>query len=72
MRRVTVIVARDRTELYDYFKAAFDGVEGVQVILDRRVRLGRVEEGAVDPERRRELDVYDELALRGFIVRPQG
>lgn len=72
MRRVIVIVARDRPELFEYLRAGFDGVDGVQVILDRRVRLGRVEEGAIDPERRRELDVYDELAMRGFIVRPQG
>lgn len=70
MRKVLVIVARDRPELYDYLKTAFDGVEGVQVILDRRVMLGRGQ-GEVDPERRRELDVYDELAMRGFIVRPQ-
>lgn len=70
MRRVIVIVARDRKELYDYLKSAFDGVDGVQVILDRRVMLGRGQE-PTDPERRRELDVYDELAMRGFIVRPQ-
>jgi hypothetical protein len=70
MRGVKVIVARDRPELYEYFKQGFDGIAGVEVILDRRVVVGRGGQGVVDPERRRDLDVYDELALRGFIIRP--
>ena len=40
MRRVIVIVARDQRDLHEYLKRGFEGVEGVEVILDRRVHLG--------------------------------
>ena len=71
MRRVMVIVARDRPELYEYLKDGLAGISGIQVVLDRRVTVGRGAEGQpVDPERRHEIQVYDELVMRGFIIRP--
>ena len=70
MRKVMLIVARDRPDLYEYFKEGLEGVNGVEVILDRRVHLGG-SRGPSDAERR-ELQVHEELALRGFIIRPTG
>lgn len=70
-RRVLVIVARDKIELYEYLRRSFDGVDGVRVILDRRVRVGGSRESVdIEPERRIEIDVFEELQLRGFIIRP--
>ena len=68
--RVMIIVARDRPELYEYFRAAFDGFVDVEVIVDRRIPEDRddwqscevVSGGRWQP------DVYDELTLRGFVV----
>jgi hypothetical protein len=73
MRRALVVVARDRHDLYEYFKAGFDGIDDIEVILDRRVLIAR-DSGArpVDPERRQEIDTHDELLLRGFIIRQRG
>lgn len=71
MRRVLVIVAREQRDLFDYFKRGFEGVDGVEVILDRRVHLGTVAE-PIDPDRRKEIDTYAELQLRGFILRTAG
>lgn len=71
MRRVVVIVVRDQADLYDYFRRGFEGVEGVRVLLDRRIHVGgREGDAGVEPERRRELDVYEELQFRGFVIRP--
>ena len=70
MRKVTVIVARDQSDLYEYLRQGFEGVDGVRVILDRRVHVGGSREDArIDPERRQEIAVYEELQLRGFIIR---
>lgn len=71
MVRVSVVVSRDRPELYEYFEAGFAGVDGVEVVLDRRVHVGRPADGTVNPERRRDIEVYEELQLRGFIIRPR-
>ena len=70
---VIVIVARDRPDLYDYLCEAFSGVESVRVIMDRRLALS--EQPDLDAPlsdasgRRLEPDVYDDLLLRGFIVK---
>jgi hypothetical protein len=72
MRRVIVIVARDQRDLHEYLKRGFEGVEGVEVILDRRVHLGAGERHPTDPERRKEIETHEELQLRGFIIRPAG
>lgn len=69
MRRVLVIVARDQRDLFAYFKRGFEGVDAIEVILDRRVYVGGAEDRTTDPERRKEIDTYTELQLRGFILR---
>ena len=71
MGKVMVIVARDRTDLYEYFRRGFESVDRIRVILDRRVHMGggHGEKVGVDPERRREIEVYEELQVRGFILR---
>lgn len=70
MGRAIVIVARERRDLYEYFTQGFAGIEAVEVILDRRVTVAR---GAgappIDADRRREIDVHEELVMRGFIIR---
>ena len=68
--RAIVVVARDRLGLYEYLRTSFRGLRDVEVILDRRIASERVEistDGATRHEG--EPDVYDELTLRGFIVK---
>jgi hypothetical protein len=62
--RIFVVVAKNRPDLYQYFIAGFDGVDGVEVILDRRIGSATDPEG----ERRRSRDIYDELQSRGFVI----
>jgi hypothetical protein len=68
--RIFVVVAKHRPDLYQYFTAGFAGLEGVEVILDRRI-------GPDDPpspagtsgsERRNARNIYEELELRGFVI----
>ncbi len=70
MPRVMVVVARDRTELFQYFERVFAGMQDIKVILDRRVSEtgGNAQYPAGDRERREHPDVYDELRERGFVV----
>lgn len=67
--RVVVIVARDRLDLYEYLSRGFAGVESVEVVLDRRITepAAELSESEVN-DRRWQPDVYDELALRGFVI----
>jgi hypothetical protein len=51
--RLLVIVARKETSLHQYLTARFAGIEGVQVILDRRHGERRRGHTHVDIERRR-------------------
>jgi hypothetical protein len=69
MPRVLMVVARDRHDLYEYFRLGFEGIDAVEVILDRRIVVAREDAPPTDPERRRDLAVHDELLLRGFIIR---
>lgn len=69
MPRVIVVVARERTELFEYFDRVFAGMQDVKVILDRR--LGAASSGPYppgEPGRRERRDVYDELQARGFVI----
>jgi len=71
MARVMIIVARDRLDLYEYFRIAFLGFDDVEVILDRRLP-GPDSQGEVavpTPGLRRQPDIYDELRLRGFVAK---
>ena len=69
--RVVVIVARDRPELYDYLVRGFIGVDDVQIIVDRRLPEppGEVPRAPGEPGDQWTPDVYDELMLRGFVIR---
>jgi hypothetical protein len=67
---VVVIVARDRPDLFEYLTRGFEHVEGVEVVLDRRITepAGAELSDAEARDRRWQPDVYDELALRGFVI----
>ena len=69
--RIVVIVARDRPELYEYLARGFTGFDDVQIIVDRRLpeppgELPRAPGGLGGQWTP---DVYDELMLRGFVIR---
>ena len=65
--RIFVVVAKNRPDLFQYFMAGFEGVEGVQVILDRRIGEAPPA-GEEQAERRNAGTIYDELAMRGFVI----
>jgi len=67
--RVVVIVARDRPDMFEYLSRGFAGCDGVEVVLDRRITepAGELSDDEAR-DRRWQPDVYDELALRGFVI----
>jgi hypothetical protein len=71
MARVMIIVARDRPELFDYFRESFAGIDQVEVIMDRRLPDGDAPTPPLgdQPGRRWQPDVYDELTLQGFVIK---
>ncbi len=70
--RVVIIVARDRPELFEYFRRGFTGVHDVGIIVDRRLpdddHMGP-DDGPDVAGRRWHPDIYDELTLRGFAIK---
>jgi hypothetical protein len=68
--RIFVVVAKNRPDLYRYFAAGFEGVDGVEVILDRRIGPDDPPgpAGAAVGERRTARNIYEELELRGFVI----
>ena len=70
--QIFIVVAKNRPDLYEHFRAGFAGVEGVEVIVDRRLRADDdVIAGALaakPSKRRARPDVYDELERRGFVI----
>ena len=69
MQRVTIVVARDRHELFAYFERVFVGMPDIKVLLDRRLAPPGSAPGAMrGPERRGRRDIYDELQQRGFVM----
>jgi hypothetical protein len=68
--RIFVVVAKNRPDLYQYFKAGLAGVDGVEVILDRRIGPDEPPgpSGIPDSERRTARNIYEELELRGFVI----
>ena len=69
--RVFIVVAKNRPDLYQYFLAGFAGIDGVEVILDRRFGGENAIPGVphdVHGERRERSDVYDEMESRGFVI----
>ena len=68
--KIFIVVAKDRPELYDYFRDAFHGIAVVEVILDRRLgEPNRRETATPMPNNRRaRTDIYDELQARGFVI----
>lgn len=71
MARVMIIVARDRPELYDYFRESFAGIDQVEVIVDRRLPDADAPTQPLteQPGRRWQPDIYDELTLQGFVIK---
>ena len=69
--RVIIIVARDRCQLYEYLRGAFAGFEDVDVTIDRRIASDDSHVHAVGAlgGRRWDPDIYDELTLRGFVIK---
>ena len=69
MQRVTIVVARDRHELFAYFERVFVGMPDIKVLLDRRLAPpGTAPSAATDPPQRERRDIYDELQQRGFVM----
>jgi hypothetical protein len=69
--RIFVVVAKNRPDLFEYFASGFAGVEGVEVLLDRRFGPDDqlpIEVTASYRDRRSARDIYDELEMRGFVV----
>jgi hypothetical protein len=69
--RIFIVVAKNRPDLYQYFEAGFAGVEGVEVILDRRIGPDTPHEltGDESPRNRRMArNIYEELEQRGFVI----
>ena len=68
--RIFVVVAKNRPDLYRYFVAGFEGVEGIEVILDRRIGPDDPPgpDTGVDTERRTARNIYEELEMRGFVI----
>jgi hypothetical protein len=66
--RVVIIVARDRTDLYEHFEAAFAGMPDVKVIRDRRIGDADGPDAPGRGTRREGPDRYTELRERGFVV----
>jgi hypothetical protein len=66
--RVFVVVAKNRPDLHQYFTTGFAGVEGVEVILDRRIGEEPLAADVSQSERREARNIYDELAMRGFVI----
>ena len=68
---IFIVVAKNRPDLYEHFRAGFAGVEGVEVIVDRRLRADDelIDALASGPsERRSTPDIYDQLEQRGFVI----
>jgi hypothetical protein len=70
-----VVVGRDQTDLYGYFRWGFARVPGVEVVLDRRLgeRRGQATGNGLAPERRRSerrraAGARAELRARGFLI----
>jgi len=53
LRRVHIVVPRSRAYLADLLAKAFEGREGVEIIVDRRSRDRRMQQLPVGAERRR-------------------
>jgi hypothetical protein len=69
--RIFVVVAKNRPDLYQYFMSGFAGVDGVEVILDRRIGPDHphaVPEPGLDNRRVAARTVYEELEQRGFVI----
>jgi hypothetical protein len=75
--RIFIVVAKSRPDLFSYFKAAFAGVDMVEVIMDRRLGRDGQTFAAARPGPHRDrrtgrgiagADIYDELDARGFVI----
>ena len=70
MARVLMIVARDRTELYERLRKEFANDRAVAVVMDRRYTERRRAIVAVTPEQRRaerrRRDIEDDLRRLGW------
>lgn len=69
--RIFVVVAKNRPDLYEYFVAGLAGLEGVEVILDRRIGPDEPAELPGDDSarnRRSARNIYEELEQRGFVI----
>ena len=69
--RIFVVVAKNRPDLFQYFVAGLAGVEGIEVILDRRIGPDEPQQPGSDDSprnRRTARNVYEELEQRGFVI----
>jgi hypothetical protein len=69
--RIFVVVAKSRSDLYQYFAHGFVGVAEIEVILDRRIGPDNPQGLAfetAEPNRRMARNIYEELEDRGFVI----
>jgi hypothetical protein len=66
--RIFLVVAKNRPDLYEYFTAGLAGVEGIEVILDRRIGERPPAPVEAQANRRNARNIYDELETRGFVI----
>jgi hypothetical protein len=66
--RIFIVVAKNRPELYQYFVSAFEGIDNVEVTLDRRLGPNDPARAGSHPDRRTPRDVYDVLERQGFVI----
>lgn len=65
---IFVVVAKNRPDLYQYFTSSFAGVDGIEVILDRRIGPDDPPGPAGASERRNPRNIYEQLEIRGFVI----
>jgi hypothetical protein len=68
--RIFIVVAKNQPDLYQYFTSGFAGVEGIEVILDRRIGPNDPPDpvGQAQTNRRLARNIYEELDQRGFVI----
>jgi hypothetical protein len=66
--RIFIVVAKNRPDLFQYFSTGLVGVQGIEVILDRRIGNETPPPADRQGERRDAQNIYEELQIRGFVI----
>jgi hypothetical protein len=66
--RIFIVVAKNRPDLFQYFSTGLAGIQGIEVILDRRIGNETPPPADRQSERRDAQNIYEELEIRGFVI----